>query len=95
MPIPTYEQFKEMFKGMTPDEQYNALKTMEEHVNRYAREFGMRYTYCVQCEAWRPKVYLSFGEEGTNTFECAVCLRKRREAQQPYFQKGETNESSN
>ena len=79
MPIPTYEQFKEMFKGMTPDEQYNALKTMEEHVNRYAKEFGMRYTYCMQCEAWRPKLYFRDSETERETFTCAYCARERNQ----------------
>ena len=95
MGIPTYEEFKRQFANMTPEEQYNAMHQFEEYLRKCKTEFGTQYVYCVKCEAWRPKVYLSFGKEGTNTFECAVCLHQGRGEQQPYFKEGETNESSN
>lgn len=89
MAILTYEKFKQQLAHMAPEEQHNAMSQLEEYLKKYKKEFGMRYTYCTKCKAWRPKVYLHFGAEGTNTFECAVCLRKRRGEQQPYWKEGE------
>ena len=63
----TFEEFKELFDGLSPDEYANKIRMFENYIEKVNSDFYNEYTYCTGCKkiVKRNEVYVEKGKSMT------------------------------